>query len=83
MQIRATVIKLLTQYVPDQLLRHIANEVEEQGRHYLAVGAPIRADYAMRQAAVIREAAKALDALPYRTSTPVLTESTIDENPKA
>lgn len=66
MQIKATIKKLLSQYTPEQLVRHIAFEVEEQGNHYQTVGAPIRADYARRQVVSLREAAKALDTLPYR-----------------
>ena len=70
MQIRSTIIKLLTTYVPEQLLRHIAHEIDQQSAHYATVGAPIRADYARRQAAVIRAAAVALDRLPYIGNTP-------------
>lgn len=65
MQIRATIIKLLTQYVPDQLCKHIALELDNQAAHYQTVGAPRRAAYARAQAEVMRETAKKLDTLPY------------------
>jgi hypothetical protein len=66
MQIRATIIKLLSSYQPDELLRHISNEMEQQSTHYRTVGAPIRADYIARQIAVIRNAANELTAIPYQ-----------------
>jgi hypothetical protein len=77
MNIRQTIIKLLTRYTLEELMRHIAYEIEEQGNHYLTVGAPIRADYRRRQVAVLRNTAVVLETLPYV----VPNESTIDPKP--
>lgn len=43
MQIRATIIKLLTHYTPEELVRHIAGELQQQAAHYQTVGAPLLA----------------------------------------
>jgi len=66
MQITSTIKKLLSQYTPEQLVRFIAHEVEQQAKHYQTVGAPIRAAYSMRQVAYMREMVRKLDTMPYR-----------------
>ena len=70
MQISSTIKKLLSQYTPEQLLRHIAYEVEQQALHYKVVGAPMRAEYGMAQAKVLRLAAKNVEELTYPILVP-------------
>ncbi len=65
MQIRATVIKLLSHYTPEELMRHIAGELQQQAAHYKTVGAPLRAAYIEDEALVLHNAALELRALPY------------------
>jgi hypothetical protein len=70
MQIGSTIKKLLSQCTPEQLLRHVAYEVEQQAAHYQTIGAPMRAQYGTNQVKVIRDAAKVLDKLVYPTPVP-------------
>jgi hypothetical protein len=67
MQIRATIIKLLLHYTPDELLGHIANEIENQSFSYANAGAPLKTFYLRAQVASLREAAVKLRAIPYPT----------------
>lgn len=65
MLIRATIIKLLLHYLPQDLLTHIANELIVQSDHFETVGAPRRAKYAKAQAVAVRKAAQDLVEIPY------------------
>jgi hypothetical protein len=65
MQIRATIIKLLSHYQPEEILRHMASELDEQANHYKTVGAPMRAGYFAKEAEALRECAKAIDKMTY------------------
>jgi hypothetical protein len=68
MQIRSTIIKLLLHYTPDELLGHIAHEIEQQAVSYANAGAPMRAFYLRAQVASLREAAAKVREIPYSTS---------------
>jgi hypothetical protein len=76
MNIRQTIIKLLTRYLPEHIIMHLYHELELEANHYETVGAPIRAAYIRRQVAVLHETEKKLNELPYQY------ESTIDAKPK-
>lgn len=65
MQIRATILKLLKAYNLDELLGHIANEVECNANHMHTVGARVRAAHYDAQTAILKEAAEKLSKLEY------------------
>jgi hypothetical protein len=65
MNVGQAIKKLLTHYLVEQVLMHLAHEMEQEANHYETVGAPLRAAYIRSQVEVLREAEKALSNLPY------------------
>jgi hypothetical protein len=65
MQIVATIKKLLRVYPPDELLGHIANELEQEAAHYETVGAPMKAKYTRALVAELRMSAERLEDIQY------------------
>lgn len=55
-QRKATIKKLLKAYCVEDLLRHIAFEVELEANHLETVGAPIRAGHMREEVSAIRAA---------------------------
>lgn len=67
MQARATVIKFLANYKPDEIARHFAWELTQQSLHMKTMGAPKRAAYLAAQATVFAEAAGRLVEVEEKT----------------
>jgi hypothetical protein len=61
MLIRDAIIKMLSHYQPEEILRHMAHELEEQANHYKTAGRPMSASYLVKEVEALRECAKAID----------------------
>jgi hypothetical protein len=73
MQIRATIIKLLLHYTPDELLGHIAHEIEQQAVSYANAGASVHRQVPLEFAEATEETKGiTLHVLGYRRVGPTL-----------
>lgn len=65
MNVRAAILKLLDSYPVPEILGHLAHELDRDAAHMETVGAPKRAAYLRREAALLRETITKHAEIPY------------------
>ncbi len=62
-QRRATIQKMLRAWTAEELMRHIAHEIEQEAAHLEMMGAPVKAGRMREEVSILRGTAQSLAAI--------------------